>query len=511
MTLGVPVVAANRGALPEVLGDAGLLVDPDDPDADGGRHRPDAERRDAGGVVRVTRRAAGAAVRLAARRRELVHASYQRARSSIANAHRHRRARAVRARDRRRPLSRRPASRVGDAGGGRQRHEFVLYAPEPIGRALDPRRFANRLVPGRPGTWWEQVQLPAARPADHLDVFFAPAYTAPLRLPVPTGRGDPRRLVRRAPGMVSAARRSAAPLADAPVGVARARGRDDLGILASARLSTRWACPTHASTSFRRGNRSDRRAGRPSDRDERDPLRRLDLQPPPRAGPDSRLRRPRPAPAGARRSISSATIARIRTKTCRRRLRLRDSPAGCGGIATRRGSARGAVRRAQAFAFLSEYEGLGLTPLEALAAGVPPVLLDTPVARESCGDAALYVARGDVEGTARALEEVLFDEATRRGCLPRRRDAGPLQLAARARASRRSRLIAGIARLKLASLTMIRCSRSSSSPSTHAPIWSAAWSRCTTRPRRAARDHRRGQRLDATAAPRRPADGPTCA
>lgn len=31
MTLGVPVVAANRGALPEVLGDAGLLVDPDDP------------------------------------------------------------------------------------------------------------------------------------------------------------------------------------------------------------------------------------------------------------------------------------------------------------------------------------------------------------------------------------------------------------------------------------------------------------------------------------------------
>ena len=32
MTVGVPVVAANRGALPEVLGDAGLLVDPEDPD-----------------------------------------------------------------------------------------------------------------------------------------------------------------------------------------------------------------------------------------------------------------------------------------------------------------------------------------------------------------------------------------------------------------------------------------------------------------------------------------------
>jgi glycosyltransferase involved in cell wall biosynthesis len=33
MTAGVPVVASNRGALPEVVGDAGLLVPPDDPQA----------------------------------------------------------------------------------------------------------------------------------------------------------------------------------------------------------------------------------------------------------------------------------------------------------------------------------------------------------------------------------------------------------------------------------------------------------------------------------------------
>jgi glycosyltransferase involved in cell wall biosynthesis len=31
MTLGVPVIAANRGALPEVIGDAGCLLEPDDP------------------------------------------------------------------------------------------------------------------------------------------------------------------------------------------------------------------------------------------------------------------------------------------------------------------------------------------------------------------------------------------------------------------------------------------------------------------------------------------------
>jgi glycosyltransferase involved in cell wall biosynthesis len=33
MTVGVPVVASNRGAIPEVLGDAGPMVEPDDPDA----------------------------------------------------------------------------------------------------------------------------------------------------------------------------------------------------------------------------------------------------------------------------------------------------------------------------------------------------------------------------------------------------------------------------------------------------------------------------------------------
>lgn len=33
MAAGVPLVASNRGALPEVVGDAGLLVDPDDPDS----------------------------------------------------------------------------------------------------------------------------------------------------------------------------------------------------------------------------------------------------------------------------------------------------------------------------------------------------------------------------------------------------------------------------------------------------------------------------------------------
>jgi alpha-1,3-rhamnosyl/mannosyltransferase len=66
--------------------------------------------------------------------------------------------------------------------------------------------------------------------------------------------------------------------------------------------------------------------------------------------------------------------------------------------------------------FLSEYEGLGLTPLEALAAGVPPVLLDTLVARESCGDAAVYVRLQEDE-IAAALERVLYDSTVRQRLL----------------------------------------------------------------------------------------------
>ena len=68
---------------------------------------------------------------------------------------------------------------------------------------------------------------------------------------------------------------------------------------------------------------------------------------------------------------------------------------------------------ASAFAFLSEYEGFGLTPLEALAAGLPGLLLDTPVAREVCGDAALYVSRPDPALIETALATLLFDARER--------------------------------------------------------------------------------------------------
>lgn len=65
--------------------------------------------------------------------------------------------------------------------------------------------------------------------------------------------------------------------------------------------------------------------------------------------------------------------------------------------------------RSSVFGFLSEYEGFGLTPLEALSAGVPPVVLDTAVAREVYDDAAVYVQPGDIAGTAAELRRFLLD------------------------------------------------------------------------------------------------------
>jgi glycosyltransferase involved in cell wall biosynthesis len=63
---------------------------------------------------------------------------------------------------------------------------------------------------------------------------------------------------------------------------------------------------------------------------------------------------------------------------------------------------------ARAFAFLSDYEGFAMTPMEAAAHGVPSVLLDTPVAREVYGDAALRVPLS-VPVIADALTALLTD------------------------------------------------------------------------------------------------------
>jgi glycosyltransferase involved in cell wall biosynthesis len=67
------------------------------------------------------------------------------------------------------------------------------------------------------------------------------------------------------------------------------------------------------------------------------------------------------------------------------------------------------------FAFLSEYEGFGMTPIEAMSAGAAPVVLDTPVAREVYGDAAWYVPpNGEFDGRLSAALVTLVGDAQAR-------------------------------------------------------------------------------------------------
>jgi phosphatidylinositol alpha-mannosyltransferase len=68
-------------------------------------------------------------------------------------------------------------------------------------------------------------------------------------------------------------------------------------------------------------------------------------------------------------------------------------------------------------------EGFGLPSLEALAAGLPAVLSDTPSHRAMAGDAAEFFPAGDVEAMAAAVGRLLGEPETRR----RLSAAGPIR------------------------------------------------------------------------------------
>lgn len=66
--------------------------------------------------------------------------------------------------------------------------------------------------------------------------------------------------------------------------------------------------------------------------------------------------------------------------------------------------------QARAFAFLSTYEGFGLTPVEAIISGVPAVVYDSEVARETLSGLAHFVPAGDLDALAAQLQAMLTAE-----------------------------------------------------------------------------------------------------
>jgi glycosyltransferase involved in cell wall biosynthesis len=77
---------------------------------------------------------------------------------------------------------------------------------------------------------------------------------------------------------------------------------------------------------------------------------------------------------------------------------------------------------ARALAYPSRYEGFGLVPLEAMAAGIPVVASRAGALPEVLGDAAVLVDPDDAGGLAAALEHVSADETLRADLVRRGRE-----------------------------------------------------------------------------------------
>ncbi len=311
---------------------------------------------------------------------------------------------------------------TGDADAAR--HEWTLYAhthPQ-VPEAWHDR---VRIVAGSGGSAWEQWAFPRALSAHRPDVVFAPAYTAPLTAPAPVvvtihdvsffahpewftlREGTRRRLL-----TGWSARRAAAVLTDTafsqgeitrhiglpasrvqviPLGMRRP-GTVDQASSATSGEPPREPIVLYVGSVFKR-RRVDQLMAAFDEVADRVPLAQLEV-----VG-ENRTRRPRVDLEALRRQSRH-----------RDRIHLREY--------VDEATLADLYARASVFAFLSEYEGFGLTPLEALAAGVPPVLLDTPVARETAGPAARYLsATCGRDAIAAALVAVLTDAGVRRELL----------------------------------------------------------------------------------------------
>lgn len=291
---------------------------------------------------------------------------------------------------------------------------FVLYTPEalPFVAAAPENANLKEVVAGSGrGTWWEQTHLRRAVRSNPPDVFFAGAYTAPLALGVPLAvtihdvsfaahpewfrprEGARRRLLTR-----QAARAAEVIFTDSifsrdeiverlsvpaervqviPPGVTRrapgAGGPEPLVLFAGTILNRRRLPATITAFAAATATR-----------------------------PECRL-----VIAGADRSYPPLDLAALAANAAvAKRVEFRDYVTEADLDAL--------YARAAVFVFLSEYEGFGLTPLEALSAGVPIVVLDTPVAREVYGDAAWYVPREtDVRIATQAIRTLIEDAASR--------------------------------------------------------------------------------------------------
>ena len=274
-----------------------------------------------------------------------------------------------------------------------RRHDWTLLTHAPL--ETESRWNASaHVVSGNGGTSWEQFALPGALRGERPNVFFAPGYTAPLAVAAPlvltihdvSFFAHPewfsfREGLRRRWLTAWSARRARRVITDTEF--SQSEIRRHIGIAAD-RLRV-----IPLGIDRRSPNRSDQRS------DGRSPIvlyvgsvferRRVD-----------RLIESFDAVVARVPAARLEIVGENRTRHPRldlEAIRLRSAHAERINLRSYVDDETLAQLYCDAavFAFLSEYEGFGLTPLEALVEGVPPVVLDTAVARETCGGAARYV------------------------------------------------------------------------------------------------------------------------
>lgn len=271
------------------------------------------------------------------------------------------------------------------------RLRLILHAPPPAWVLDLPLDIQVDVVPTDvAGTWWEQTALPEAVRRAEADVLLAPAYTAPLRAHCPTVL-----LVHDVSFYAQ------------PSGF---RWREGLRRRWLTRASARRAAAVVTVSAFS-ADEIARYLGVP-----RHDIRIAPQGAPPwLGGPPAQDRDPMVLSVGTlftRRHVPTLleAFAHVAARVPGARLMLiggnrTHPPIDPLAIAATLGIANAVTwrpyvsddeldalyREARAFAFLSDYEGFAMTPMEAAARGVPSVLLDTAVAREVYDEGATRV------------------------------------------------------------------------------------------------------------------------
>ncbi len=289
---------------------------------------------------------------------------------------------------------------------------IVLPGPVPpaLSAALPKIHWTAAPSSASAGTLWEQTTLPGAIAHADLDVFFAAGYTAPLRMPCPfvvaiydvsffahpewfrfreglRRRWLTKRAAHRAASVITISEFSAHEIVRW-LGVSRHRIRLAApGVPRSAPTtsSAREPVVLFVGSIFNRRHVVELIQSLA--------LVRRDI-------PEARL-----VLVGDNRTRPTIDLMAVATAAGVRDAVEWREYVGDGDLAALYSSAR-------AFAFLSDYEGFAMTPMEALAQGVPSVLLDTPVAREIYADGVLRVPL-QTRAIADALISLLSDDLVR--------------------------------------------------------------------------------------------------